>query len=279
VVDLKVFVLALDGLEYNLVAEWGLKGLQQTCFGKLTVPVNEKTGYPSSPEVWATFLAGKHVKAKFKKRFLDSKSLLIEQVLKTLSVLRKVVGKGFGLGRKLREFQRPPLLRFPEQIHNFLLNALRERMTAYNFPFINNDGISFDIVHKLQDGSPVEEVVDELWGLYGRRKSEIWDLEFGDDVDLILAFMHFPDILQHIIWEELREVHRLYEDLDVFVSALGEKHEEELFIVVSDHGFDFEKGVHSSYGFYSSNRPIKISRIEDFCRFLIEVVRGGELEG
>jgi len=151
-------------------------------------------------------------------------------------------------------------------------------MIVYNFPFINNDGVALKIGHKIFSSS-VEEVVEELWELYKRRKSEIWDLEFGDDVDLILAFMHFPDALHHIIWEELREVRRLYEDLDVFVSALGEKHEEELFIVVSDHGFDFEKGVHSSYGFYSSNRPIKISRIEDFCRFLIEVVRSGELEG
>jgi len=96
---LRVFVLALDGLEYYLVAEWGLKGLQQICFGKLTVPVNEKTGYPLSPEVWATFLTGRHVKADFER---DAKSRFIEQALKILSVLRKVARRGFGLGRKLR---------------------------------------------------------------------------------------------------------------------------------------------------------------------------------
>jgi len=59
--EMKVFILGLDGLEYNFVEKWNLRNLKQREYGKLEVPIS-KRGWPSSPEVWASFLTGKHIK-------------------------------------------------------------------------------------------------------------------------------------------------------------------------------------------------------------------------
>lgn len=52
----KVFVLGLDGLEYNFVDKWNLSNLLQEQNGKIEVPINKEVGQPLSPQVWGSFL-------------------------------------------------------------------------------------------------------------------------------------------------------------------------------------------------------------------------------
>ena len=90
----KIFILGLDGLEYDFVEKWNLVHLKQREYGKIIVPIAEKLGVPNTPEVWASFLTGKHIKVSFEDRNV------VLPVLKILKILRKYVNVSLGLDKK-----------------------------------------------------------------------------------------------------------------------------------------------------------------------------------
>ena len=65
---MKLYILGLDGLDYDITLEIKLKNLLQKQYGKLEVPIDKKIGCPLSPEVWASFLCAEHIKIGFKGR-------------------------------------------------------------------------------------------------------------------------------------------------------------------------------------------------------------------
>jgi len=57
---LKLLIIALDGLEHDLVVKFGLKGLMQAEYGRVDLSlIKRHTRYPSTLDVWSTFLAGR----------------------------------------------------------------------------------------------------------------------------------------------------------------------------------------------------------------------------
>ena len=63
----RAFILALDGLEYELVVRWNLRQLMQKTFGKYSIPKyymheTEEGLTPYTPIIWVSFLTGKHPK-------------------------------------------------------------------------------------------------------------------------------------------------------------------------------------------------------------------------
>lgn len=65
---MKLFILGLDGLDCGITLKLKLKNLLQKQFGKIDVPIDEKFGFPISPEVWASFLCAENVEMDFKGR-------------------------------------------------------------------------------------------------------------------------------------------------------------------------------------------------------------------
>ena len=62
-----IFILGIDALDYELVDKLNLNNLKQLQYGKTIVPINEKIGIPSSPEVWSSFLIGEPTPTSFVK--------------------------------------------------------------------------------------------------------------------------------------------------------------------------------------------------------------------
>jgi len=62
--------------------------------------------------------------------------------------------------------------------------------------------------------------------------------------------------------------------VSVLKRRLKDSFGEIIFIIVSDHGFDFEKGDHSMKGFYSSNIYLipKPEKITDFYGIILDLV-------
>lgn len=58
---MRVFILALDGLEYTLLKKWRCRYLLQRQHGtfKVSEEYFHKEGVPCSPKVWASFITGK----------------------------------------------------------------------------------------------------------------------------------------------------------------------------------------------------------------------------
>ena len=83
--------------------------------------------------------------------------------------------------------------------------------------------------------------------------------------------MHFPDALQHLLFNKPLEIKKLYIDLDSYILVLKSRVKSSLFLIVSDHGFDLETKNHSKHGFYSSNISLnpKPKRITDFYNLIV----------
>lgn len=268
----KVFILGLDGLEYNSVEKWNLVHLKQHEYDKIKVPINQKTGYPLSPEVWASFLTGKNVHVAF-----ESLQSPLKPVFKILEFMHRYTKLSFGLGRKIREaipmkWWRTFNLGFPALRMQTFLDTTNS--TEVNAPYYSNDGAIFTIFRNFGHGKlSLKDIIDLLGFTYKERKKQIFHAVMElENVDVVFAYTHFPDALQHFLFVRPDEIKDCYLDLDFYVSFLKTRIKEStLFLIVSDHGFNLETGMHSKYGFYSSNVPLnpKPKKITDFYNIIV----------
>lgn len=261
-----IFILGLDGLELNLVEKWDLKNLKQKEYGKLEVPISKRLGVPASPEVWASFLTGRHVRGK-----AFSKPLQIEIPLRILRFMRSHINLSLGLGKRLAN---RGASRFPKLEYKTFFDHI-DKTKALNVPYINHDHAALNAIHKFkrQGGITLEEAIKRLENIYENRKKQILsEMDKIKDEKLIFSFIHFPDSLQHFLLFRPKQIREHYFDLDNFVFTLKKKLKKSTtFIIISDHGFDLELKTHSKYGFYSSNIPLnpKPVRITDFFTLLV----------
>ncbi len=252
---MKVFILGLDGLEYDFVEKWNLSYLKQRQYGKINVPINQEVGHPTSPEVWATFLTGKHQQLWWK----DSTTLPKTIIKRFLTFLREHVN--VSLSSSLRN-RTPWQLRhhkeFPELDATTFLDVTKS--LDINVPYYSYDGLSQKLIRYLYGKGVGNIRTLKIWkALYERRKQEILETisQLENDVEVVFAFIHEPDLIQHYCLTKPRFVKQFYYDLDYSVYELKDRVPTDvLFLIVSDHGFSFETGTHSHHGFYSSNQPL-----------------------
>jgi len=259
----RIVILGLDGLEYDFVERWNLKNLKQREYGKLEVPINKEKGVPWSPEVWAAFLTGRHIPS------LDfSRTPMLDFILKALKFMRRYIPLSLGLGRKA--VIRAPV-HFPELKERTFLDLTNSK--EINVPYYSHDNKTFRISWELDAGKiSLKEAVNKDLNLYIYWKRRILkELEEAGDFDVVFAFMHFPDALQHLLFIRSLAIKELYADLDQYVSRLKLRVDSSLFLIVSDHGFDLETKTHSMYGFYSSNVSLdpRPRRITDFYDMIV----------
>jgi len=242
-----IMILGLDGLEYNFVEKWDLRNLKQLEYGKLKVPIVEETGAPTSPPVWASFLTGKYVT-----NLKLERSIIRTRVLDILKFLRRHANISLRLGSKVTSFKFPKL---EEKTFLDYTNSME-----INAPFYSYDHETYHVLQSWTLKSlSLEGAIDALRVVYSKRKKQtLRETEKLPNVDVVFAYMHFPDILQHFLFPRPSKLKELYFDLDYYVSILKEKLENStLFIIISDHGFDLETELHSSHGFYSSNMELR----------------------
>ena len=79
--------------------------------------------------------------------------------------------------------------------------------------------------------------------------------------DTIFAFLHFPDMVQHLAFTRHLIIKEIYADLDYFVLELKEMLSDEIFLIISDHGMKEvgRFGDHNRNGFYSLNSKMELN--------------------
>lgn len=272
----KIFILGLDGLEYDFVEKWNMVHLAQRDYSKITVPLSEKTGTPTSPEVWASFLTGKHVQMSF-----DAISPPLAPLLNLLGFMRKYINLSLGLNRKIRENVPMKMWKhwhtgFPPLKQKTFLDLTNSK--EINAPYYSYDDVAFTVMRNFGDGKlSLRQSIGILKALYGKSKNRILrETESFQDADVVFAYMHFPDILQHLLFVRPSEIKKHYIDLDNYASVLKSRIKDStLFIIVSDHGFSFGTKLHSKHAFYSSNVILepKPKRITDFFQIIKTISR------
>ena len=268
----KIYILGLDGLEFNFVEKWDLKNLKQLEYGKISVPISEREDMPMTPQVWGSFLTGKVAATSLK---------LYKPPLESIIKILDLIPKSFPLKERIYDFFRriiPIRYRYsivmgytPLKMKTFLDIT---NSKPINVIFYNDDNLGQVINHHFGVGKiSLKRAIKLLEKLYKKRKRHILfeTGEFKEDYELILAYMHFPDYLHHYLLFRPSEIKAHYFDLDFFVSSLKKQvGDSTLFLLISDHGFSHEKEKHTNYGFYSSNVTLnpRPKRITDFYKII-----------
>jgi len=269
-----IFILGIDALDYELVNKWNLNNLKQLEYNKINVPINEKIGLPLSSEVWASFLVGEYVSINLK-----SSSYLINIILDILYALNIDLHDGFGKKikniLKILGFSSPARLKGLNQKTFIDVTSAKE----INAPYYGFDHSTIDALFNYNRGKiSINKLIEEIELIYEKRKTQILNEVNGfENIDVVFSYIHATDILQHLLYNRISIIKKHYIDLDKYVlilkSKLDTKYNCPIFIIVSDHGFDFKIGNHSRYGYYSSNINLipKPSKITDFYNHIIKV--------
>lgn len=262
-----MFILGLDGLEYDFVEMFRCKNLKQVQYGRIDVPIDDKKGIPFTPQVWASFLRGKWIDDI---QFINE-SKVVEYPLKVLRFIRRIIPISLGLGKKTRvklmRFKKPS--DFPKLEGETFLDIIDS--ATINAPFYDFENVCWEVSNEFGKGKiSLEELIEAIQKRYQDIRDKILVEAPGLDKEIVFAYMLFPDYLQHLFYNNSQEIQSLYMDLDRFVKELKKKIDGDL-LIVSDHGFDFETETHSLKGFYSMNRKINFEprKITDFYNLLL----------
>jgi len=267
-----MFLLGLDGLDGNLAKLLKLKHLTQEHNGSLQVPLDPIYGLPSSPTVWASFLTGK---VTFQ-HWVDPTPSVAKQFIAISKFVKWKVFKG-----KMRLPSRFTPRRIAKQLGHACNVKKWPKLTESTFVDHPNVSEINSVYYSYRGDAFLHLTTLSLGDMrcalkhkYERDKTIILKASGQPRGKAIFAYIHFPDAFQHVWWTHPHQVYQHYVNLNMFVGQLQEAVEDEVFIIVSDHGFNVETGLHSLKGFYSSNVPLNPEpvSITDFHSLVLEHV-------
>lgn len=237
---MKMFILALDGMDYDLAVKLNLENILQEQYGRLEVPINKEVGCPTSPEVWASFLCAEHVEKVFVGK---------NWIFKILIPLKKMFPFiSLGLGKKVNG----GLAGFPELgrktwVDNFDVKEI-------GVPYYSYTDEAFGYTRDFSEDNNLELYRERLYNLFIKKSNEVLgEVENSKNFNIVFAYLHYPDLFNHAWFTKKDKLEGFYFEIDEYVgklkNVLGETH----LLIISDHGFDFIKNEHSQFGFVSSN--------------------------
>ena len=239
----KLIILGIDALEIDLINNLNLVALKQKQYGDIKVPFSSISGYPRSPSVWATFLIGEEVEREF---------VSVEPSVNRFGELDQ---------ETFVEWDGVKALNVP--YHNHEIDTLRKivKLQRKRSNHRNNPDVQLDLLSKMIDAhsTRAEEIVAETIKVRDNPKHKV-----------IFAYIQTLDTLQHYFILRSEIIQHLYRVLDDLVSDLKKQLEDDVLIIVSDHGF--KEGTHSYKGYYSCSHPLEEAptNITDFYKIVKE---------
>lgn len=261
---MKMLILAIDGLQKNVVEKLNLKNFLQKYNGELDIPLVDKynTGkmVAFSPIVWTAFLTGRW-KADVD-HFYRWNFNLMNVIKKRFPFL-----KGKGLGRLLSHVgarEVPQITEFPtifsgknRKFYNFICLGWNKKKWAEACNMFFDHKFSLQELlnrwRKLRDAEAKEFLED-------KRKYNL--LGFYTAYLDYFGHFFFKDYNRHILFDAYRE-------MNDWIGRIIKQKDYDCNLIISDHGFDNE-GNHSEKGFWSCNvclNPIP-KKITDFYNLI-----------
>lgn len=281
---LRVFVLGLDGLSYDLVDLWNFQHLKQSRWKHFRSIINEKHGEPLSPQVWGSFITGV-------RQDIDDWRLYTKPVewIRWNTPLRRIRGSGWLISRTFGKRILIPILnvlqrqkKFVEKGHlkGSILFDLIPNSIAVNVPTYNLDpGWLFGYTKRILEGDIVafEAQVMENTELMVQETLR----RIPEDWRFFMAWFPTADLMGHAFVTRSKKMRQIYNRLNMLAYNISNKLPEDcLMIIISDHGMkvsvDGTSGCHSNYAFCSFSRDIEWSpeKITDFYDFIKSQVMG-----
>ncbi len=273
----KLFIIGLDGLEFDLVEKWHLEDLKQKEYGKVDLGPALVDGYPISPPVWTSFMTGKPKKEhgvtgfKWNFPFYDviykmPKPFIFEDILSFLGF-----SKGFPDRKKIKTKT------FVDELGDMFTGV---NVPIYDFSFNNHAKVARrmgvkeeDIRHFVRnwDKVPSATLLKSVITHSGHVLDETFD-KIGTDWTVFFTYFHWIDSVQHVFYMNEKILKEEYKRACGYVKAIKKRLEPDtLVLIVSDHGADMEGG-HSCHGFYSlsERRGLESPKITDFYDFIMK---------
>lgn len=276
----KVLVVAFDGLDYDLIQEYGLENVKQQEFGT----IDNSTGVSSivTDELFASFITGK----TWEEHGVRGLNRIESPVLKRIEDLNR-----YGFFQKFRSIRERIYEILPfvkgdtrgytkKDIESETLFDIIENSEAIDVPSYNI-GYSYQILRHLDHG--LDKVSEELDRFTKWKKWELFEA-MEEDHDFLMAHFHKPDHIHHWFWEidRMEKVEKTYEEIDELAGEIIQKAEGEFDTIIffSDHGLpEVEEGGHNEKAFYSCNHelfPDSTPHITDFFDRILEEIDSGE---
>jgi hypothetical protein len=254
---MKVFVLALDGLEIDYVRDWRLRNLQQEVYGQYEVEEKywswvEGRGAPYSPLVWGSFITGVEPKVHGITGFRKYRNPLMETLA---HLFKRIPGKKrllYRFGVHLNpDFQDKRFLKVPA-LFDVVKPSIGVDVIPYSVDAEARDYVSQSRTLKEFHNRTLEHFLDK-WSRVQKLICNPWKL--------FMFYVSFTDHAGHVCG--LGKLRDVYRRMDLLTYELKELLPEDIiFLIVSDHGMtqevlrkEFGKmlHVHSSHGFWSLN--------------------------
>lgn len=248
---MKVFILALDGLEYDLVKLWNLSGLKQKAYGRIELRemyFHPEAKVPWTPYIWSSFISGKHQDVKI----VFTYGKIIDRLRKH-PLFRWIKGK-----RRL--FWRIGLTPKAEQIGRIKEQTIFDSVSpsiAIDVPTYN-EPLEHWKIHELIWTKGIETYENKILKIFNEKRKKVF-LSVTEEWKLFMAYFKIADLAGHIyICKRLGKLRKIYEDLNNLTFKLkGRLSENSVFLIVSDHGMipsdDGVSGTHSTHAFWSLN--------------------------
>jgi predicted AlkP superfamily pyrophosphatase or phosphodiesterase len=268
----KFFILALDGLEYDLVRKWKLKNLLQKRHGKIMLSasyyhINEHVPY--TPVVWASFITGlPPEKHGIKSWWTYGKRL---DYIRNLPYIRWIKSKRkflMKIGLKPRVPNRNDLN--SSTIFDIIKPSIALSVPSYNSP----TSLHLKLAEALMKGLKTFEI--EILNVYEQAKRKTF-LRLLEDWQLFMTCFYIADLMGHIhIAKRPLRLRSVYQELNRLTHQIKQQLPPNvIFLIVSDHGMKPEgdgTGNHTNHAFWSLNIETqwKPKNITDFYPKIIE---------
>ena len=235
-----MIILGFDGLEYEYVKKFNLKGLKQLTFGKTNL---SEFSQMRTIVLWSSFITGRNMEKEIPlKDQWKFRVKVQETFFKNFKRWKAIDVPGFTYKFKIHEKERRALKLF-----------FKKEITVEEY-----DKIAFENYKKIK-----EEYLRSLRGNY----------------DLIMGYFAIADVVGHLSFGITSKMKLIYKELEDIVETTKQKRGNETILIISDHGMKAigRFGDHSNYGFWSLNRKVKLRRprITEFRGLIESLVKEG----
>jgi predicted AlkP superfamily pyrophosphatase or phosphodiesterase len=273
---LKIVILAIDALEYNLVESLNLRHLKQFEYGKVVEPDVKLL----TPILWASFITGG-----------------LDHGVKSFTVRRNPIVRlggaffdkiGTGANKHSRKFMRKVLMRLgiatsaidkrDLKAKTFFVHAKKPMaisIPAYNeWQAIHKFRLKYPLVRLVEDSEErrISECIEENWKIFHKKLDYTQRMLKSGEYDLLMTHFLILDTIGHLFWHKPGKIRDAYRYVDNVVGDLLSKLENQMVLIISDHGM--KKGEHTNYAFYSSNISLRLEspKLTDFYNKIINVL-------
>lgn len=267
---MRVLILGIDALEYDLVEKWDLKYLKQLEYGKTSVPINKSVGEPATLEVWTSFITGKlpgeygyeglmiykePIKSLFDKFYFNNVKTKEYNDLENFkrSTRRKLLDLvSMGL-MKLKLAERPQRKHIKVPTIFDGEGRIHQHIPVYDtnaFP----DYRKYTATDALENPDYKPQYEKDCSVEFNARTS-ITLKTMECHWNLYMNYFFLLDGIQHVFFKNKLKIMNWYFKFNQFVKEVTERlPDNTLLLIVSDHGQ--KKGIHTKHGFYSCNKKL-----------------------